>query len=75
MTKTIPNLAYPEDITWWQLLFVILPASILGVVLFTFTVICVAIWQTSSWLWNSSRGINIYSHTGADNHDRTTRPR
>lgn len=70
MSKTIPSLYYPQDITWAQLLFVIVPASILSVVLFTLTVTVLATWQFSSWLWNSSRGISIYSHRGADNHDR-----
>jgi len=67
MNKTIPNLAYPEDITWWQLLFVILPASVLSVVLFTLTVTAMAIWQFSSWVWRLFDGISIYSHRGADN--------
>ena len=72
MNKTIPNLAYPEDITWWQLLFVILPASILSVVLFTLTVTIMGIWQFSSWLLSLTNGLSIYSHQGADN-DRSRR--
>ena len=67
MNKTIPNLAYPEDITWWQLLFVIVPASILSVVFFTLTVTVLAVWQFSSWVWKFFDGISIYSHRGADN--------
>ena len=67
MSKTIPSLYYPEDITWWQLLFVIVPASILSVVLFTLSVIVMATWQFISWAWRSSDGISIYSHGGADN--------
>ena len=72
MNKTLPNLAYPEDITWWQLLFVILPASILSVVLFTLTVTIMGIWQFSSWLLSLTNGLSIYSHQGADN-DRSRR--
>ena len=72
MNKTLPNLAYPEDITWWQLLFVILPASILSVILFTLTVTIMAIWQFSSWLLSLTNGLSIYSHQGADN-DRSRR--
>lgn len=64
--KTLPNLYYPEDITWWQLLFVIVPASILSVVFFTLTVTVLAIWQFSSWVWKFFDGISIYSHRGAD---------
>ncbi len=67
MTKTIPSLYYPQDITWSQLLFVIMPASILSVVLFKLTVIVMVIWQFSSWVWKLSDGISIYSHRGADN--------
>ena len=67
--KTIPNLYYPQDITWWQLLFVIIPASILSVVLFTLTVAIMAIWQFSSWLLRLTDGLSIYSHQGADNND------
>ena len=67
MSKTIPNLYYPQDITCSQLLFVIVPASIFGVVLFTLTVIVMVIWQFSSWVWKLSDGISIYSHRGADN--------
>ena len=67
MNRTIPNLAYPEDITWWQLLFVILPASILSVVFFTITVVIMGIWQFSSWLFKLTEGLSIYSHQGADN--------
>ena len=62
MNKTLPNLAYPEDITWWQLLFVILPASILSVVFFIITAIFLAILQFSSWVWKLTDGISIYSH-------------
>ena len=72
MSKTIPSLYYPQDITWAQLLLVIVPASILSVTLFTITVAVMAVWQFNSWLWNSSRGISIYSHMGADN-DRQQR--
>jgi len=68
--KTLPNLYYPEDITWWQLLFVIVPASILSVILFTLTVTVMAIWQFSSWAWKFFDGISIYSHGGADNDRR-----
>lgn len=64
--KTIPSLYYPQDITWWQLLFVIIPASILSVVLFALTVIVMAIWQFSSWACKVLDGISIYSHRGAD---------
>ena len=64
MSKTIPNLYYPQDITWPQLLFVVIPASILSVVLFTLTVVLMVIWQFSSWLWENSNGISIYSHLG-----------
>ena len=67
MSRTLPNLAYPEDITWWQLLFVILPASILSVVFFTITVTILAVWQFSSWLLGLTDGLSIYSHQGADN--------
>lgn len=67
--KTIPSLYYPEDITWAQLLFVIVPASILSVILFTITVTIMAIWQFSSWVWKFFDGISIYSHRGADNND------
>lgn len=74
MSKTIPNLAYPEDITWWQLLFVILPASILSVILFTLTVAVMAVWQFSSWLFSLSEGLSIYSHQGADNDPRRKTP-
>lgn len=71
--KTLPNLAYPEDITWWQLLFVILPASILSVILFTLTVTIMGVWQFSSWLLSLTNGLSIYSHQGADNdRSRTT---
>jgi len=71
--KTLPNLAYPQDITWSQLLFVIIPASILSVILFTLTVTIMAIWQFSSWLFRLSDGLSIYSHQGADNdRPRTT---
>ena len=69
MSTTIPSLYYPEDITWWQLLFVIIPASILSVVLFTLTVAIMAIWQFSSWLLRLTDGLSIYSHQGADNND------
>lgn len=62
MSKTIPSLYYPEDITWWQLLFVIIPAGILSIILFTITVAVMATWQFSLWLWKSSRGLSIYSH-------------
>ena len=73
MNKTLPNLAYPEDITWWQLLFVILPASILSVILFTLTVTVMGIWQFTSWLLSLTNGLSIYSHQGADNdRPRTT---
>ena len=72
MNKTLPNLAYPEDITWWQLLFVILPASILSVILFTLTVTIMGVWQFSSWLLSLTNGLSIYSHQGADN-DRSRR--
>lgn len=73
MNKTLPNLAYPEDITWWQLLFVILPASILSVVFFTLTVAVMAVWQFTSWLFSLVDGLSIYSHKGADNdRPRTT---
>ncbi len=68
--KTIPNLYYPQDITWPQLLFVVIPASILSVILIIISLGCMTIWQFSSWLWNSSRGISIYSHRGADNDPR-----
>jgi hypothetical protein len=61
MSKTIPSLNCPEDITWAQLLLVIVPASILSVVLFVLTVSILIIWRFSLWLWNSSRGISIYS--------------
>lgn len=67
--KTIPSLYYPQDITWWQLLFVIIPASILSVILFTLTVAVMAIWQFTSWLFRLSEGLSIYSHQGADNND------
>lgn len=67
MSKTIPNLYYPQDITWTQLFFVIMPASILSVVLFKLTVIVMVFWQFSSWVWKLSDGISIYSHRGADN--------
>ena len=73
MNKTLPNLYYPEDITWWQLLFVILPASILSVILFTLTMTVMATWQFTSWLFSLSEGLSIYSHQGADNdRPRTT---
>ncbi len=68
--KTIPNLYYPQDITWPQLLFVVIPASILSVILIIISLGCMTIWKFSSWLWNSSRGISIYSHRGADNDPR-----
>ena len=68
--KTLPNLYYPQDITWPQLLFVILPASVLSVIIIIISLGCMATWQFSSWLWNSSRGISIYSHRGADNDPR-----
>ena len=68
--KTLPNLYYPEDITWPQLLFVIVPASILSVVLFTLTVTIMATWQFISWVWKFFDGISIYSHGGADNDRR-----
>ena len=70
MSKTIPSLYYPEDITWLQLLFVIVPASILSVVLFTISVIVMATWQFISWVWHLLDGISIYSHRGADNDKR-----
>lgn len=79
MSKTIPSLYYPEDITWWQLLFIIIPAGILSIILFTITVAVMATWQFSLWLWNSSKGLSIYSHyhdtditrlKGADNDRR-----
>ena len=70
MNKTLPNLAYPEDITWWQLLFVIIPAGILSMILFGLTVAIMAVWQFTSWLFRLSEGLSIYSHQGADNHDR-----
>ena len=73
MNKTLPNLAYPEDITWWQLLFVIIPAGILSMILFGLTVTIMAVWQFSSWLFRLSDGLSIYSHQGADNdRQRTT---
>ena len=68
--KTIPNLYYPQDITWPQILFVVLPASILSVILIIISLAGMIIWQFGSWLWNSSRGISIYSHRGADNDPR-----
>ena len=67
MTKTLPNLAYPEDITWWQLLFVIIPAGLLSMVLFGLIVGIMAIWQFTSWLLSLTDGLSIYSHQGADN--------
>ena len=67
MSKTLPNLAYPEDITWWQLLFVIIPAGILSMILFALTVAILAVWQFTSWLFRMSDGLSIYSHQGADN--------
>ena len=72
MSKTLPNLYYPQDITWWQLLFVIIPASILSVILFTLTVTVMAVWQFTSWLFRLGEGLSIYSHQGADN-DRPRR--
>jgi len=71
MTKTIPSLYCPQDITWPQLLFVVLPASILSVVLVTLTLAVLAMWQFTSWVWKFFDGISIYSHRGADYHDRT----
>ena len=62
MSKTIPSLYYPADITWPQLLFVVIPASILGVVLFTITVTIMGVWQFSSWLLKLTEGLSIYSH-------------
>jgi len=67
MVKTLPNLAYPQDITWWQILFVILPASILSIVFFTIGITLMALWHFSSWLWKLSKGISMYSQRGADN--------
>ena len=66
MTKTLPNLTN-TDISIWRLLFVIIPAWICGTILILITCVFLAVWHTSSWLWNSSRGISIYSHRGADN--------
>lgn len=66
MNKTLPNLAYPQDITWWQLLFVILPASILSVIIVSVISVFIAI----NYVWRNFPEISIYSHTGADNHDR-----
>ena len=67
MNKTLPNLAYPQDITWWQLLFVVLPASILSIVFFIVTVTIMAIWQFSLWAGAMRMGVNSNSQTGADN--------
>lgn len=72
MNKTLPNLYYPQDITWTQLLFVILPASILSVVFFVATVAIMTIWQFGSWLLKLTDRLSIYSHQGADN-DRSRR--
>jgi len=69
MSKTLPNLYYPQDITWAQLIFVIVPASILSVILFVITILIMATIQFSSWIWKLTDGISIYSHRGADNND------
>lgn len=66
MSKTLPSLYYPAEITLWRLLFVVIPAWVLSVILIIILLGCMAIWLFSSWLWNSSRGISIYSHRGAD---------
>lgn len=69
--KTIPNLYYRKDITWAQLLFVIIPAWICGTILILVTCVFLAVWHTISWMIRKADGISIYSHRGADNHDRT----
>lgn len=73
MTKTLPNLSYPQDITWWQLIFVIVPASILSVILFVVTILIMATIQFSFWLFHNMPQISIYSHPGADNNDTRKR--
>lgn len=65
--KTIPNLYYPQDITWPQLLFIVIPATILSVIIVSVISVFVAI----NYVWRNFPEISIYSHTGADNHDRT----
>ena len=69
MSKTLPNLYYPQDITWSQLIFVIVPASILSVILFVITILIMATIQFSFWLFHNTPEISIYSHRGADNND------
>ena len=69
MTKTLPNLTN-SDISIWRLLFVLLPAWIGGTILILVTCVFLAVWHTISWLMRKADGISIYSHRGADNHDR-----
>ena len=74
MTKTLPNLTN-ADVSMWRLLMINIPAMICGVVLFLILSVVLAVWHTIIWLTSIADGISIYSHRGADNHDRTTRPR
>ena len=70
MTKTLPNLSDPRDITWLRLLLVIIPSGILAMVFLIATVVMFGIWQSVFWIFKVSDGINIFSHRGADNDNK-----